>query len=86
MGTSRKKRMCLLSYAREGLDLKQVNARLVRACLEPINDLDWNLWMNHYLPIVENNLYFEKALVDQNRSLAWFARQMHNRKKKTNLS
>lgn len=86
MTTSRKKRMYLLAFAREDLDLKQVNARLTRACLDPINSLEWNLWVNHYLPVVENNLYFEKALIDQNRSLAWFAREMHLRKKKTNLS
>lgn len=86
MTTSRKKRMCLLSYARQGLDLRQVNIRLAKACLDPINELDWSLWTNHYLPIVDNNLYFERALIDQNRSLAWFAREMHARKKKTNLS
>lgn len=86
MTTSRKKRMCLLTYARQGLDLRQVNIRLTKACLDPINELDWSLWVNHYLPIVDNNLYFERALIDQNRSLAWFAREMYARKKKTNLS
>lgn len=86
MTTSRKKRMHLLSYAKHGLELKEVNHNLVKGCMDPVSYLDWNLWVNHYLPIVDDNPYFERELVDHNRSLAWFARRMNERKRKINLS
>lgn len=81
MSTSKKKRKCLLACARQGCSLPVVNQRLSDACLEPVSPQEWNLWENYYLSIVKNDPYYEKELIENNRSLAWFANEINNRRR-----
>ena len=82
MTTSKKKRKCLLACARKGMLLSQVNQRLQQECMDPINELHWNLWSNYFVDIVRNDPYFEHELIDNNRSLAWFATEQNSRRNK----
>jgi hypothetical protein len=86
MITSKKKRQCLLMCARKGWSLPSVNRRLEDQCLDPIHSQEWNLWSNYYLAIVRNDPYFEHELIDNNRSLAWFANEINLRRSKHILS
>ncbi len=82
MTTSRKKRRCLLACARKGMLLAQVNQRLHHERLDPISELQWNLWINYFVDIVSNDPYFEHELIYNNRSLAWFATEQNSRRTK----
>ena len=86
MTTSRKKRRCLLACARKGLTLSAANAHLKSECLDPVSDLQWNLWTNYYLDIVKNDPILENELIVNNRSLAWFANELNRRKQKQMIS
>lgn len=86
MTTSKKKRYCLLLCARDGLTLAAANRILKENCLDPINDLDWNLWTNYYLDIVKNDPILEHELITNNRSLSWFANELNRRKRKQIIS
>ena len=83
MTTSKKKRKCLLACARKGLTLSDANSRLEAECLDPVHEQEWNLWRNYYVGIVNNNPYFEHELINNDRSLAWFAAELNERRKKT---
>jgi hypothetical protein len=82
MTTSKKKRRCLLTCARKGLTLAAVNRQLEADCLDPIPSQQWSLWTNYYVDIVKNNPYFEHELINNNRSLAWFAKEVNHRRSK----
>ncbi len=86
MTTSRKKRKCLLACARKGFTLTLTNSRLKNECLDPINDKEWNLWTGYYLQIVKNDPYFEHELINNNRTLSWFANELNRRKRKQIIS
>ena len=86
MTTSKKKRKCLLACARKGLTLAAVNRQLESECLEPVHSQQWNLWANYFLDIVKNDPYFEHELINNNRSLAWFAKQINQRRQKQTTS
>jgi hypothetical protein len=78
--TSKKRRRCLLDCARHGMLIAQVNERLKAECLNPIQEQEWNLWSNYYVGIVKDDPYFEHELIDNDRSLAWFAKQLNQRR------
>ena len=63
-----------------------VNRQLEGECLDPIRAQDWTLWTNYYLEIVKNDPYFEHELIDNNRSLSWFANELNRRKRKQMIS
>ena len=86
MTTSKKKRKCLLACASKGFTLSAVNRQLEEECLEPIHSQEWNLWTNYYLDIVKNDPYFEKELIVNDRSLAWFAKEINRRRQKQTTS
>jgi len=86
MTTSKKKRKCLLACARKGYTLQITNLHLKKQCLDPVNTLEWNLWINYYVDIVRNDPYLEHELIDNNRSLSWLNNQIHSRHKKQALS
>ena len=86
MTTSKKKRKCLLACARKGLTLSAANRQLEAECLEPVRPQEWNLWTNYYLDIVKNDPYFEHELIDNNRCLAWFVKQINHRRQKQTTS
>ncbi len=83
MTTSKKKRKCLLACARKGMLLAEVNQRLREECLDETNKQEWVLWSNYYVGIVKDNPYFEHELIDNNRTLAWFATEINERRKKS---
>ena len=86
MTTSKRKRQSLLTCARKGMTLAAVNRRLQKECLDSVNEYEWNLWLNYYVDITRNDPYFEHELIDNNRSLAWFAKELNRRKQKTTVS
>ena len=86
MTTSKKKRKCLLACARKGFALSAVNRQLKKECLDPINGLQWNLWTNYYMDIVNNDPLLEHELIDNNSCLAWFANELNRRKQKQMIS
>jgi hypothetical protein len=86
MTTSKKKRKCLLVCARKGLTLSAVNRQLKAECLDPISNHQWVLWSNYYVSIVADDPYYEHELIQNNRSLAWFAREINRRRQKQMIS
>jgi len=80
--TSKKKRRCLLACARKGMLLTQVNEQLKVECLDSVQEQEWNLWQNYYVGIVNDDPYFEHELIDNDRSLAWFASELNRRRLK----
>ena len=86
MTTSKKKRKCLLACARKGLTLSSANRQLQKESLAPVRSEEWNLWTNYYLEIVRNDPYLEHELINNNRSLAWFANELNRRKQKQMIS
>lgn len=82
MTTSKKKRKCLLDCARKGMLLPQVNNELASLCLEPVTEQEWVLWENYYVGIIKDDPYFEHELINNNRTLAWFAAEINERRKK----
>ena len=86
MTTLKKTRKFLLAYARKGFSLADVNYRLKEQCLEPIHSQEWSLWKNYYVDIVKNDPYYEHELIDNNRSLAWFATEMNHRRRNQMIS
>ena len=86
MTTSKKKRKCLLACARKGFTLSAVNRQLESECLEPVRSQEWDLWTNYYLDIVKNDPILEVELISNNRSLAWFAKELNRRKQKQMIS
>jgi hypothetical protein len=82
LNTSKKKRKCLLSCARKRLSLAEANAQLRAECLDPVTQEDWNLWRHYYVGIVKDDPYYEHELINNDRSLAWFARETNNRRQK----
>ncbi len=86
MTTSKKKRRCLLACARKGLTLSAVNRRLVQECLDEINEEEWVLWSNYYVGILNDDPYFEHELINNGRSLSWFAAEWNRRRQKQTTS
>ena len=86
MTTSKKKRKCLLACANKGMTLAAVNRQLEAQCLDSINAQEWILWTNYYLEIVKNDPYFKHELINNNRSLSWFANELNRRKQKQMIS
>ena len=86
MTTSKKKRKCLLAGARKGLTLSAVNRQLQSESMDSVRPEEWNLWTNYYLDIVKNDPYFENELIINNRSLAWFAKEINRRRQKQTTS
>ena len=82
MITTKEKRKCLLTCARKGLLLAAVNRRLEQESLAPVNQEQWNLWRDYFVDIVRNDPYFEHELIDNDRSLAWFAKEVNQRRSK----
>ena len=80
MTTSKKKRKCLLACARKGFSLPAINLRLKKECLSEVSKEEWLLWSNYYVGILKDDPYFEHELIDNNRSLAWFAREINRRR------
>ena len=84
--TSKKKRRCLLACARKGFTLSAVNRRLAGECLDEISKEEWVLWSNYYVGILKGDPYFEHELINNNRSLAWFANELNRRRRKPMIS
>ncbi len=86
MTTSKKKRKCLLTCARKGFSLTEVNSCLQAESLSTTGEAEWNLWTGYYVDIIKNDPYFEHELIANGRALPWFAQELNRRKKKTMLS
>ncbi len=82
MTTSKKKRKCLLMCARKGMLLLQANRQLQAECLDSVSQEEWNIWRHYLVDIVRDDPYFEHELIDNDRSLAWFAKEINVRRQK----
>ena len=78
--------LLLLAGASQGLSLAEVNTKLERQVLDPINDLDWTLWTNFYYPLAKDSVVYEKELVYNDRTLSWFANDLKQRYHKNTIS
>ena len=72
--------------ARKEMLLVQVNDCLKKECLDSVSQLEWNLWSNYYMGIVKDDPYLEHELINNNRSLAWFAKELNQRRLKQTTS
>jgi len=86
LASSKKKRKILLGCANDNLNLSEVNSLLADYCLDPITSQEWLLWTTYYLSIVKNDQVFERELINNNRSLSWFANEINRRKRKQIIS
>ena len=68
------------------MTLNEVNDQLKGECLDPIRKEEWHLWVNYYSVIIKNDPYFEHELINNDRSLAWFANELKKRKQKQVIS
>ncbi len=68
--------------ARKEMLLVQVNDCLKKECLDSVSQLEWNLWSNYYMGIVKDDPYLEHELIDNDRSLAWFDKELKQRRTK----
>ena len=78
--------LTLLSSAHNADSLVQVNEVLRRKGMKEINYLDWNLWVNFYLPLALKDVTYEQELLYNDRSLSWFANDLKRRHHKTIIS
>ena len=78
--------LLLLSSANKRLPLTEVNSLLTGRLMKPINYLDWNLWVNFYLPLAASDVLYEQEIICNNRSLSWFARDLKKRYNKKSIS
>lgn len=81
-----KRNLALLSAAIKDFTLQEVNDYLNERLLKPVNHLDWELWVNFYLPIVDKDIIYEQELLYNNRSLSWFANDLKKRYEKLTIS
>jgi len=76
----------LLSAAAKGLTLEDVNCRLKERLMAVTTQLNWNVWVNFYLPLAYSDLGYERELIYNDRSLAWFAQDLKRRYHKNTIS
>jgi len=81
-----RRNVVLLECARDKLNVSQVNRALESRTLPPISAEHWVVWVNFLFPLTEMNSIYWKELVYNNRSLAWFARDLKKQYYKTSLS
>ena len=68
------------------MTLDAVNRYLEKECLGNIKGLEWSLWADYYVSIVKNDPILEDELINNNRSLPWFAKELNRRKQKQIIS
>jgi len=68
------------------MTLEAVNRYLEKEHLGNVKGPEWNLWTDYYVSIVKNDPILEDELVNNNRSLAWFAKELNRRKQKQMIS
>ena len=76
----------LLSCAEQQMSYARVVVTLKEHHFEEISEAEWKLWVNYYLPLVETNPLFKSELINNNRTLSWFARTLSQRYEKNILS
>lgn len=75
-----------MSCALDRFSLEEVNNRLDDRLMRPINNLDWNVWLNFYIPLAQGNILYEQELLYNNRDLSWFANDLKKRHNKKTIS
>ena len=68
------------------MTLGAVNGKLKEEQLDAIRTEEWCLWTDYYVGIVKNDPVLENELIHNNRSLAWFAKELNRRKQKQMIS
>lgn len=86
MTTSKKKRKFLLVCAQKGFTLSQVNRQLESEGLGTVRAQQWSLWVNYLRDIIKNDPCFENELIENNRPLVWFTREINLRRSKNIIS
>ena len=78
--------LLLLTSARSGLNLREVNEKLDKRLFEPVSVLNWALWTNFYYPLARGDVSYERELIYNNRTLSWFANDLKQRHRKQIIS
>jgi len=81
-----KRRQMLLAAARSDLSYREVNHQLAQAGFLPVGQEEWYVWHKLYAVIVRNNPVFEAMLVNEGKSLNWFARALKAQHERRPLS
>jgi hypothetical protein len=84
--TTVKRNRILLESAEKNLEFTEVAKVLTSESLKPISEKQWSLWIRYYAPLTANNPLYREELIHNNRSLAWFMRNLLDRHTKTALS
>lgn len=80
-------RNCILLHsAFENKTFEQVNTLLTNRGYKNTSSLEWALWTNYYKTLAQDNPMYQKELVCNNRTLAWFARDLKKKSNKDTLS
>jgi hypothetical protein len=76
----------LLDCACISLSLEETNKILEDRVMKTVPEEAWGLWVNFYKPLAEANQEYKNEIIYNDRSLAWFARDLNRRYKKSILS
>lgn len=66
--------------------LDDANRILIERGYEKVNEQIWLLWANYYRPLAESSELYKREIVCNDRSLAWFARDLNKEYNKKGLS
>tara|TARA_R100000734_G_C3309238_1_gene99892 strand:- start:679 stop:933 length:255 start_codon:yes stop_codon:yes gene_type:complete len=80
-------RNCILLHgAIKSKSFEQVNGLLQARGCKTVSCLEWALWTDYYKTLAQDNPIYQKEIVCNNRSLAWFARDLKKKSNKDSLS
>jgi len=80
-------RNCILLHgAIENKSFERVNVTLCNRGCKPVRLLEWAVWTDYYKPLAQDNPMYQKEILTNNRSLAWFARDLKKQSTKKSLS
>ena len=54
--------------------------------MDSVCEEEWALWTNYYQPLAESCPIYEKEIIYNDRSLAWFAKDLNKRHNKDTIS
>jgi len=82
----RQRSRLLFLCAEERKTYAQVCDELQTGHFQLISEAEWKLWVDYYFPLVKSNPLYKEELINNNRTLSWFARNLSERYNKTSLS
>ena len=83
---SNKRNEFLLFCANKNFTLSHTNTLLEERMMGSVCEEEWALWTNYYQPLAESCPIYEKEIIYNDRSLAWFAKDLKKRHNKDTIS